>query len=68
MSLPGLDKFVALFVSFWLFAHVAGHPEWVWKGVAYMQVAALKEIRKPWGCPSIFAKDACRTYPPSRYK
>lgn len=59
MSIPGMDKFVAAIVSFWLFAHAVGHPEWVWKGITYMRVAALKEIRKPWGCLSSFEGKEC---------
>ncbi|MEW6058437.1 MAG: hypothetical protein AB1540_17690 [Bdellovibrionota bacterium] len=54
-----IDKLTVIFFSFWFIAHVSGHPEWIWKGIAYVQYHALKEAQKPWGCPSIFNKNAC---------
>lgn len=50
-----VEKIAAGFVAFWMFANAAGHPEWAWKVVAHVQHQALKEARKPWGCPSIFS-------------
>jgi len=47
------ERAIAAFVSFWIFAHAAGHPEWIWKGLAHVQAAALQEARRPWGNPSI---------------
>ncbi len=57
--IPSLDKIVAIFFSFWMFAHASGHPEWVWKGIAYVQRHALQDSKRSWGCPSIFSRSAC---------
>ena len=65
---PSMDKVVAVFVSFWLLANAAGHPEWVWKWIAVMRYHALKEIRKLWGCPSLTRQSACTSYDPARYR
>ncbi len=63
-----IEKAMGLAALFVGLAMASGHPEWVWKGVAYVRHQALTEVRKPWGCPSIFNDGACNGYDPKRYR
>ena len=38
---------------------MAGRADLVWKGIAHGHYFILREINKPWGCPSVFRKGAC---------
>lgn len=60
--MPSLKELASVVAGFIIISYGLGHPEWVWKGIAYMRYHALKEASKPWGCPSIFNKRACYEY------
>jgi len=59
MAIPGMDKLVGLIVTIIVLSVASGHGEWVWKGLAYARHVTLKGSRQPWGCPSIFNRQAC---------
>jgi hypothetical protein len=57
--MPSLKEIAGLVTTFVILSVASGHGEWVWKGIAYMRYHAVQEANRPWGCPSIFNKNAC---------
>lgn len=57
--MPSLKEAITAVVSLIAIAVWSGHRDLVWKTIAKTRVAAIKESRKPWGCPSIFDRNAC---------
>ena len=57
--MPSLEKITGVIVTFIILSVSTGNGEWVWKSIAYMRYHAISEARKPWGCPSMFNKNAC---------
>lgn len=54
-----LDKLAGTVAVFVIISYASGHREWVWRPLTALRTHVVKEMRKPWGCPSIFNKDAC---------
>ena len=57
--MPSFKDLTILIATCVTILYSTGHRDLVWKGIAYLRVNAIKEVRKPWGCPSIFDKNAC---------
>ncbi len=65
---PSFEKLIAVIFTVVLGLCAIGRPDLVWKGIAQMRYHALREVSKPWGCPSVFNKGACDSYDPRKYK
>lgn len=64
--MPSLKEITGVITMFVVIAFASGHREWVWKPLIAFRAHVLKDIQKPWGCPSIFDKDACTTWKRAR--
>jgi hypothetical protein len=55
------DITVAIATLFAL-AMATGHGQRIDESILSIRKQALSEVRKPWGCPSIFNRNACTRY------
>ena len=62
-------KELAAAITVWvMLAFATGHRQWVYDGIVFARKHAIQEVRKPWGCPSLWHRDACTRYDPRRYR
>jgi len=66
--MPSFSEIVGVIVTFVVLSTASGHGDWVWRGIANAQHAAMNQARSDWGCPSIKFRGACADYDPARYR
>ncbi len=68
MSFQGtLAALVGTFITFYLACATIGRPDIPLHVIAGLRANALDGTKASWGCPSVFQKNACRSYDPKRY-
>lgn len=66
--MPSIKELAGLIAILYVTTMVTGNGEKFWLAVKTLRHHFLVENKKDWGCPSIFHKNACSSYDPSRYK
>ena len=66
--MPSFLEAMGVIVTFIVLSTASGHGDVVWKAIAEVRRVAITNARQDFGCPSIFTKDACKSYDSSRYR
>ena len=66
--MPSFSEIIGVIVTGIVLAQASGHGDAVWKAIAEVRRVAISNARQNFGCPSVFSKDACTSYDPSRYR
>ncbi|OFZ55178.1 MAG: hypothetical protein A2428_11570 [Bdellovibrionales bacterium RIFOXYC1_FULL_54_43] len=61
-----MDKLAGIALAI-VIGTMATHPVTYRQELLKLQIQIMKEVRAPWGCPSV-TKGACDSYDPKRYR
>ena len=60
--MPSFSEIIGTIVTFIVVSTASGHGDWTWKAISEVRKVAISQTDEDWGCPSIFNKNACRSY------
>ncbi len=63
-----LKKLIAGFVAFYIGCAMIGRADIPWRFLTHFRATVISQSQGDWGCPSVFDKNSCFEYKPSRHK